>query len=92
MTGFLTQVDLSSLDSKLQGEYEARLRAEGRILGILIHSIFILCHNTHHNRLIEKKSYKDNSKVRNLRKMYEEQMRVAQEEWLKLHQSKVSNT
>ena len=28
--------------------------------------------------------------MRNLRKMYEEQMRVAQEEWLKLHQSKVS--
>merc|ERR1719167_723428 len=50
------QVDLSSLDSKLQGEYEARLRAE----------------------------------VRNLRKMYEEQMRVAQEEWLKLHQSKLA--
>ena len=28
--------------------------------------------------------------MRNLRKMYEEQMKVAQEEWLKLHQSKVS--
>ena len=30
-----------------------------------------------------------NCQVRNLRKMYEEQMRLAQEEWLKLHQSKV---
>merc|ERR1719397_265091 len=50
------QVDMSSLDSKLQGEYEARLKAE----------------------------------VRNLRKMYEEQMRVAQAEWLKLHQSKLA--
>jgi len=50
------QVDLSSLDSKLQGEYEARLKAE----------------------------------VRNLRKMYEEQMRVAQAEWLKLHQTKLA--
>merc|ERR1719507_2020680 len=50
------QVDLSSLDSKLQGEYEARLKAE----------------------------------VRNLRRMYEEQMRVAQAEWLKLHQSKLA--
>ena len=89
MTASLTQVDLSSLDSKLQGEYEARLRAEVRILVIIIHSKFILCHIAHPNKLIEK-TYKDNSQVRNLRKMYEEQMRVAQEEWLKLHQSKVS--
>jgi len=50
------QVDISSIDSKLKGDYEKRLMAE----------------------------------VRSLRKMYEDQMKKAQEEWLRMHQTKLS--